>query len=450
MDKLFRRIWRLRGKLVVNFISTRGNQSYGIDQVLAKGIADDGGLFVPEELPHINLEELQGEVSLIDTAKLLLTPYFEESTLKNNLNQIIKESLFFPIPSIKAFPDENIWFLELFHGPTAAFKDVGAGFLASCLSRLNSAENKPLVVLVATSGDTGGAVAAAFHGLPNVKVIVLFPKDKVSKRQEKQLTCWGDNILSLTVNGTFDDCQALVKNIFVDPVLTSKYRFSSANSINFGRLLPQSIYYAHSSLSHYRQYGKKTNFIIPTGNLGNGLACLLARSMGFPIGEIVLSVNENRLIVDYLDGAEWLPKPSIQTLANAMDVGNPSNMERLNSLFGQTDELKGSVSAISVSDENISNEITRVFEQTKTIICPHTATASYAYSLFADEIKKSQDWFIAATAHPAKFETIVEPLINQRVAIPNELAVLLEKPSKTFTINPDIKEFEQIIIDKSI
>ena len=434
----------------MNFISTRGNQSYGIDEVLAKGIADDGGLFIPEELPYINYEALPAMMSLTDTAEALLDPYFKESILHSNLSQIIKESLYFSIPSVKILPEENVWFLELFHGPTAAFKDVGAGFLASCMSRLNSTETKPLVVLVATSGDTGGAVAAAFYGLPNVKVIVLFPKDKVSKRQEKQLTCWGDNILSLTVNGTFDDCQALVKDIFVDPKLSSRFRFSSANSINFGRLLPQSIYYAHSSLNHYRQSGNKVNFIIPTGNLGNGMACLLARGMGFPVGEIVLSVNENRLIADYLNGAEWLPKSSIQTLANAMDVGNPSNMERLSGLFGQADDLKDLISAVSVSDENISSEITRIFEKTNTIICPHTATASYAYSQFTDEVKMSQDWFIAATAHPAKFETIVEPLIGQKVAIPDDLLALLDKPSKTFTINPDIKEFEQIIIDKSI
>ncbi|MFQ3333830.1 MAG: threonine synthase [Woeseiaceae bacterium] len=450
MGEPFKCIRRLRGNLVVNFISTRGDQSYGIDDVLAKGIADDGGLFIPEELPYINHEALPAKMSLTDTAEALLAPYFKESILQNNLNQIIKESLYFSIPSVKILPEKNVWFLELFHGPTAAFKDVGAGFLASCMSRLNSSETKPLVVLVATSGDTGGAVAAAFHGLPNVKVIILFPKDKVSKRQEKQLTCWGGNILSLTVNGTFDDCQTLVKDIFIDPKLSARYRFSSANSINFGRLLPQSIYYAHSSLNHFRQSGNKANFIIPTGNLGNGLACLLAREMGFPVGEIVLSVNANRLIADYLNGAEWLPKSSIQTLANAMDVGNPSNMERLSSLFGQANDLKSSISAVSVSDENISSEITRIFEKTNTIICPHTATASYTYSQFTDEVKMTQDWFIAATAHPAKFETIVEPLIGQKVAVPDDLSVLLDKPSKTFTINPDIKEFEQIIIDKSI
>lgn len=450
MGKPIKLIWRLRGKLIVNFISTRGSQIYSIDEVLAKGIADDGGLFIPKVLPKINHEDLSNSMTLIDTAQVLLAPFFRESILRDSLNQIIRESLSFPIPAVKTSSEQNLWFLELFHGPTAAFKDVGAGFLASCMSRLNKAKDKPLVVLVATSGDTGGAVAAAFHGLPNVKVIVLFPKDKVSKRQEKQLTCWGDNILSLTVNGTFDDCQKLVKSIFVDSNLSLKYRFSSANSINFGRLLPQSIYYAHSSLKHFRSRSKKANFIIPTGNLGNGLACILARSMGFPIGEIILSVNANRLIADYLDGAEWLPKMSIQTLANAMDVGNPSNMERLNSLFGQASELKNKVRAVSVSDKNISNEITRVFKQTKTIICPHTATASYTYNQFIDDVKMQQDWIIAATAHPAKFETVVEPLIGQEITVPDELAILLDKPSQVFSINPNIREFEKILIDKSI
>ena len=168
------------------------------------------------------------------------------------------------------------------------------------------------------------------------------------------------------------------------------------------------------------------------------------------IGEIILSVNANRLIADYLDGAEWLPKMSIQTLANAMDVGNPSNMERLNSLFGQASELKGKVRAVSVSDKNISNEITRVFKQTKTIICPHTATASYTYNQFIDDVKMQQDWIIAATAHPAKFETVVEPLIGQEITVPDELAILLDKPSQVFSINPNIREFEKILIDKSI
>lgn len=450
MGKLIRRTWRLRGKLIVNFISTRGSQIYSIDEVLAKGIADDGGLFVPKLLPKIKLEDLSSSMTLADTAKVLLKPFFRESLLKNSLNQIISESLSFPIPAVKMPSAQNLWLLELFHGPTAAFKDVGAGFLASCMSRLNKTEDSPLVVLVATSGDTGGAVAAAFHGLPNVKVIILFPKGKVSKRQEKQLTCWGGNILSLSVNGTFDDCQKLVKSVFVDPNLPLRYRFSSANSINFGRLLPQSIYYAHSSLMHFRGRGKKANFIIPTGNLGNGLACILARKMGFPVGDIVLSVNENRLIVDYLNGAEWLPKKSIQTLANAMDVGNPSNMERLSSLFGDASKLKGKIRAVSVSDKNISNEITRFFKQTNTIICPHTATAAYAYNQFNDEVKMHQDWIIAATAHPAKFETIVEPLIDQEIAVPVELEALLDKPNYAFSINPDIRDFEKTLIDKFI
>ena len=210
---------------------------------------------------------------------------------------------------------------------------------------------------MATSGDTGGAVAAAFHNLSNVNVVVLYPRGKVSSRQEKQLTCWGGNILSLSVNGNFDSCQALVKSIFLDHELASQYKFSSANSINFGRLLPQSIYYAHASIDHYRRKDRKPNFIIPSGNLGNGLACILAKHMGFPIGKIVLALNENRMIEDFLSGDDWEKRDTIQTIANAMDVGNASNMERLIDLY-DIEDIRREITAKSISDTRIKQEIT--------------------------------------------------------------------------------------------
>ena len=368
----------------MKYISTRDNsKEYSFEQVFIKGLADDGGLFVPKEVKKYNAEQIKAlsNLSYQELAKEIIYPFIGDFMTANELSDIVDKSY-------SVFRKDNVVdliklgdtkILELFHGPTAAFKDVGAGFLASCLSRLNANQSSPLIVLVATSGDTGGAVAAAFDELPNVRVVVLFPEGKVSKRQEKQLTCWGNNILSLSVKGTFDDCQKIVKEAFIDSELTNDYRFSSANSINFGRLLPQSVYYAYSSLKHFRAKGVKPNYIIPTGNLGNGLACILARDMGLPIGDIVLTVNENKLIVDYLMGEGWEPKKSIETLANAMDVGNPSNMERLNSLYGDVKNLNKCIRAITVSDNMIKQEIKRSFEKEQLILCPHTATATHAY-----------------------------------------------------------------------
>jgi threonine synthase len=427
----------------VNFVSTRGSTKYSFEDVLTKGIADDGGLFIPTKLPKFNSTDFHQDLCLQSIARRFLLPFFESSSLERDINEIVDEAFSFPIPTENISSGYSI--MELFHGPTAAFKDVGAGFLASCLSRLNANQSSPLIVLVATSGDTGGAVAAAFDELPNVRVVVLFPEGKVSKRQEKQLTCWGNNILSLSVKGTFDDCQKIVKEAFIDSELTNDYRFSSANSINFGRLLPQSVYYAYSSLKHFRAMGVKPNYIIPTGNLGNGLACILARDMGLPIGDIVLTVNENKLIVDYLMGEGWEPKKSIETLANAMDVGNPSNMERLNSLYGDVKNLNKCIRAITVSDNMIKQEIKRSFEKEQLILCPHTATATHAYHHLSVANKENKDWIIVATAHPAKFETVVEPLIACDVPIPVELAAILDKPSQMQKINASMSEFKDIL-----
>src|SRR4029079_5643824 len=223
--------------------------------------------------------------------------------------------------------DGRLSVLELFHGPTAAFKDFGARFLAACLARIRTDNSRPLNILVATSGDTGGAVAAAFHRRPGVLVSVLFPKGLVSPTQEQQLTCWGDNVRSYRVNGTFDDCQRLVKEAFVDPGLKSRFELSSANSINLGRLLPQAVYYAATSLAVHREHGVAPDFVIPSGNLGNSVACVWARQLGLPIGRIVLAHNANRTVPDFLQSGEWRPRPSVATLASAMAGGTPSNME---------------------------------------------------------------------------------------------------------------------------
>jgi len=428
----------------MNYRSTRGTRLHSLDEALLRGIAEDGGLFVPETLPKFAVEDFAAGASVADTAATVLRPFFAESSLADSLEPIAAETFHFPIPLTKLATDgDNAWMLELYHGPTAAFKDVGAGFLASCLSRLHTGE-RPLTILVATSGDTGGAVAAAFNDRPNTRVVVLFPEGRVSARQEKQLTCWGDNVLSLSVKGSFDDCQAMVKAAFADTALRERYQFSSANSINIGRLLPQSIYYAHSSLQHFRGSGKKPGYIIPVGNLGNSLACILARDMGLPIGDIILVSNANRLIPDYFDGAEWLPRDSIQTLASAMDVGNPSNMERLRAFHGDAEQLKSVVSAVAVNDEEIEQQMLDDWQQLGLATCPHTATATYTYR-HLQPAQMESDWIIVATAHPAKFDSIVEPLIGVPIPVPDELAAILSRPNRSCVIDANLDSLAKVM-----
>ncbi len=423
----------------MNFRSTRGKKTVTFDEALIQGIAEDGGLYLPDELPAFRIEDFSGAQATGDVAKILLQPFFESSTLLSALDEIIAETFSFPLP-VTALPvqEGSAGLLELYHGPTAAFKDVGAGFLAACMSRLEGDPDNPLTILVATSGDTGGAVAAAFNDRPGMRVVVLYPDGRVSERQAHQLTCWGDNVLSLAVQGSFDDCQAMAKAALADPALT-RYRFSSANSINIGRLLPQSTYYAAASLQHFRETGRKPGFVVPTGNLGNALACCMARQFGLPIGEIVLATNANRLISDFLAGEEWLPRDSIETHASAMDVGNPSNMERLRYLFGEADELNGIVSAVSVSDREIEQEIRQNFSEFGLVTCPHTATATHAWRHLTDEQRIANDWILVATAHPAKFEQIVEPIIGQAIPLPEEMASILSRDRKYEKIEPDLQ-----------
>jgi len=426
----------------MNFVSTRGGESASLDRALAEGMAKDGGLFVPDSLPHFVVEDFDQAVSIHEIAGIVLTPFFRESMLLPELDRIVHETFSFPVPLTRLpAPGGSLHLLELFHGPTAAFKDFGAGFLAACLGRLQNRESEPLTILVATSGDTGGAVAAAFNDRPGMRVAVLFPEGRVSERQARQLTCWGDNVLSLAVQGSFDDCQALVKAAMASDALATQYRFSSANSINIGRLLPQCIYYSAASLAHFRETGRKASFIVPSGNLGNALALLLARSMGLPIGDVVLATNANRVIGDYLETGDWRPAESIRTLASAMDVGNPSNMERMRALFGDAN-LNSVVRAVSVTDGQIEEEIRTHSSEFGVAICPHTATACYAYRQLEDEDRRNKDWIVVATAHPAKFEQIVEPLTGRKLPLPDALQEILERPVRSVSIEPNLASFE--------
>lgn len=422
----------------MRFQSTRDERlTVGFGEALMQGLAPDGGLYVPQRWPMIPTAPLAHAQTLAQLAERLIGAFAAGDALESAMGSISAEAFNFPAPLVP-LEGERLGVLELFHGPTAAFKDFGARFLAACLSRLRAHAERPLTILVATSGDTGGAVAAAFHGRPGIEVIVLFPKGLVSPTQQQQLTCWGGNVRSLAVRGTFDDCQRLVKQAFVDERLRRTRTLSSANSINLGRLLPQTVYYAATALALAGPHGQPVSFIIPSGNLGNAVACIWARRLGLPIGQVVLAHNANRTVPEFLDEGRWRPRPSVATLASAMDVGNPSNMERLRAMYPLFDELRAAVSACAVEDEAIRERIAGDFRRLGRIWCPHTAVAAEAYARLEEARRRSGRWVLVATAHPAKFREIVEPLIGREVPVPPALAELFARKSAYREIDADL------------
>ncbi|MGD9599047.1 MAG: threonine synthase [Steroidobacteraceae bacterium] len=422
----------------MQYVSTRGGSpAVPFSTALLDGLAPDGGLYVPCEWPRLAPADFAACRSLADFARTLIAPFTSGDVLQGALGDIAADAFSFPAPLVPVTA-AGYSVLELFHGPTAAFKDFGARFLAASMARLRTTGERPLEILVATSGDTGGAVAAAFHRRPGVRVAVLYPKGLVSPTQERQLTCWGDNVQAFAVRGSFDDCQRLVKAAFADPALRARYDLSSANSINLGRLLPQAAYYAATAVAITRAGGQAPSFVIPSGNLGNALACVWARHVGLPIGGIVLAHNANRAVPDYLDGKPWQPRRSIATLASAMDVGDPSNMERMLALFPERDRLQSAVSAAVVDDGAIRRRIADDYAAYGTIWCPHTATAAEVMARMDGERRARGPWVVVATAHPAKFREIVEPLIGRPVPVPDALARLYEQPSTSVPLEPQL------------
>jgi threonine synthase len=425
----------------LKYVSSRGAAPpVSLSEAIAQGLAPDGGLYIPTRLPAVDPAAIAGTSRLPDVARAALEGFFAGDRLQPQLGEIADAALDLPAPTtaVAACPDP-LFALELFHGPTAAFKDFGARFLAESLQRLETRAPPPLTILVATSGDTGGAVAAAFHGRPWVRVVILYPAGLVSPRQEQQLTCWGDNVSALRIAGTFDDCQRLVKEAFGDLQLSRRHRFSSANSINIGRLLPQMVYYAASSLDIERRTRAPASYIIPAGNLGNAFAAVWARALGFPIARIILAHNINRTVPDFLKTGLWQPRPSIATLASAMDVGNPSNMERIRALYPQWSEVREQLSADSVDDATIRARIGEDFMHYGREWCPHTATAAEVYSRLSVAERRDHPWVLVATAHPAKFNEIVEPIIGRPVAIPESLDRLLRLPQHTLDLPPTLE-----------
>ncbi len=429
----------------MRFVSTRGGAPpVGFSEALRAGIAPDGGLYVPERFPVHDPDRFDPAAPLPDFAALVLAPFFEGDPLAGGLGAVCAGAFTFPVPLVapERTPGgamERTAVLELFHGPTAAFKDVGARFLAGCLLALDAGtadsargggpqggERGPRTVLVATSGDTGGAVASAFHGQPGVEVVILFPRGGVSGRQEHQLTAWGGNVRAFAVRGTFDDCQRMLKAALADGEFRTGRRLTTANSINIARLLPQTVYYARAALAYRRERGTVPGFIVPSGNVGNATAALWAREMGFPVGHLVLAANANRPLPDYFATGRFTPRPSVRTLANAMDVGNPSNLERVRALFPELDALRHRADAVSVDDDTIRAVIAAGPERWGRVWDPHTATAVHVR-----EALPTPDWIVVATAHPAKFDSVVEPLVGHAIPVPPALAAILARPARS-------------------
>ncbi|MCH6484433.1 threonine synthase [Pseudoxanthomonas sp. LH2527] len=419
----------------MNFISTRNAAPAAtLSQAIAAGLAPDGGLYVPDALPPAR--DLVPGRDIADTAATVLAPFFAGDALEGELAAICREAFDFPAP-LRALGTPGDHVLELFHGPTAAFKDFGARFLAGAMTRLRRSETKPLTILVATSGDTGAAVAAAFHRQPGLRVVVLYPDGRVSPRQAHQLGCFGDNITALRVAGSFDDCQALVKRALNDADVQAQAPLSSANSISLGRLLPQMSYYAHAALAHRAATGETLNLVVPTGNLGNALAAILARTLGVPLGRIALATNANQVLPDFFAGGDYAPAASVATLANAMDVGAPSNFERLRWFYqGDDAALRAAFTATRVDDASIREVIARRFRDHGEVHCPHTATAVKVLENLRAQGERGH-WAVAATAHPAKFESVVEPLVGRAVDVPPALAALLARPAHADPIPAD-------------
>ncbi len=431
----------------MRYVSTRGHGApLPLSDALALGLAPDGGLFVPEAFPP-PFAALPPPAALPEIARWLLAPFFDGDALADAVPTICADALDVPAP-LATTADPDLLLLELFHGPTAAFKDFGARFLAACLARLPERDAGPLTILVATSGDTGAAVAAAFHRRPGFRVVVLYPNGRVSPRQAHQLGAFGDNVLALRVQGTFDDCQRLVKQAFADDALRATLPLSSANSISLGRLLPQMSYYAAAALRWQTIDSRPLNLAIPTGNLGNALAAIWTRALGLPIGDIALATNANRVLDEFLQRGDYVPRPAIATLANAMDVGAPSNLERLRHLHPEMAELRHAVSVAAFDDAVLRAVMTAAPRRYGLVVCPHTAAAI----ALVEQRRARGDrrpWTAVATAHPAKFDSIVEPCIGRVVPVPAALAELLARPARAEPMGADYATFKALLLQQA-
>ena len=407
----------------MKWISTRGaSPPVSFVDALFAGTAPDGGLYMPERfdpLPPATLDALRHATDIVEIGSLVGAHIFRDEMSASDLAALVKDALDFPVPLVPV--SDRVWALELFHGPTLAFKDVGARVQARLLHHFT--DGTPLTILVATSGDTGSAVAQAFHRVPDTRVVVLYPEGKVSDVQEAQMASLGDNITAVAVAGTFDDCQRLVKQAFADDDLRTHVWLTPANSINLGRLLPQVFYY-------FTMIGlaKPPIVSVPSGNFGSLTAGLIATRLGLPVERFVASTNVNDVVPEYLRTGRYEPRPSIRTVANAMDVGAPSNFERMQAMYGHDlDRLRHDVSGVAFEDSRVLDEIREMYHRTGYLLDPHGAIAwlGLQHALSAD---MGALGVFLATAHPAKFREVVEPAIGETVALPPVLADALKRP----------------------
>ncbi len=418
------------------------------ETAVIKGIAEDGGLYLPGSFPVLkddffsNIEQF----SFNEIALEVLNPFLKDEIGEDDLKKIIERAFNFTTPLVELSDDLHV--LELFHGPTLAFKDFGARFMAQVLSYFLKGSDKKIYILVATSGDTGSAVANGFYNLPGINVILLYPSGKVSAIQEKQLTTFGKNITSLEVNGNFDDCQRMVKQAFSDKDLNEKLQLSSGNSINIARLLPQSLYYFYAfALVKNKQL--PVVFSVPCGNLGNLTGALIAKKMGLPVAKFIAGLNSNSVFYEYLQTGQFNPRTTIRTISNAMDVGNPSNFFRIKEMFNNDYELiKNIIFSRYFSDEETIGGIKEVHKMFGYMIDPHGAVGYLALKEFLQENKSGNiNGIILETAHPAKFMDVIEGAIGEKIIIPERLKSCLGKEKKSTKISSDFYELNEFLIN---
>ncbi|MFW5755152.1 MAG: threonine synthase [Tangfeifania sp.] len=430
------------------YSTNRKTAKVPLKEAVIKGLAADNGLFMPERIKKFepaffdSIDQLTFQEIAFEVAK----KFFGEDVELNALEEIVFDTLEFDCPVVKV--SENIYSLELFHGPTLAFKDVGARFMARLLNYFLNENQDEVNVLVATSGDTGSAVANGFLGVKGIHVHVLYPKGKVSAIQEAQFTTLGKNITALEVNGNFDDCQKLVKTAFLDKELNENLLLTSANSINVARFLPQAFYYfnAYARLKENKELdGKEFIVSVPSGNFGNLTAGLFAREMGLPVAQFLAANNENDVVYEYLKTGEYNPRSSTETIANAMDVGSPSNFDRILDLYNRSHaKISGIINGFRYSDEQIRETIRKVFNQTGYLCDPHGACG---YQALSDFLKPEQTGVFLETAHPAKFtETVSEIVGETNVILPERLAAFMKNEKKTVSIENDFSAFKEYLL----
>jgi threonine synthase len=427
----------------MKWISTRGaSPPITFIDALFAGTAPDGGLYMPERLdplPPGTVDRLRG-ADIVEIGTTIGAHVLRDEITPEALQPLIREALDFPIPLMRV--TERISVLELFHGPTMAFKDVGARVQARLLHHFT--DGTPLTILVATSGDTGSAVAQAFHRVPDSRVVVLYPEGQVSDVQEAQMASLGDNIVALSVRGTFDDCQRLVKQAFADDALRSHVWLTPANSINLGRLLPQVFYYFLLARL-ISEDGRGPVVSVPSGNFGNLTAGLIAKRIGLPIARFVAATNVNDAVPEYLASGRYEPRPSIATVANAMDVGAPSNFERVQALYdNDLEALRRDIAGSAYEDAQVTAEIASVHQQHGYVLDPHSAIAWLALKDHLAEDRDAQGVFLA-TAHPAKFREVVEPAISQRIELPRPLAEALSRRRRSISMPADYDPLEDFL-----